>query len=317
MKKFTKVSLIITAVLLVIGIGCVVVASGMAGGLMALHKQALTGAFDFGHWHFGDGVYYSSEDWDEELLDSSAFGLAGGHESSTETFAMADIHNITVNTDMADITFSASNDVENVTITMEMGYLKHYSVSLENGTLLVEYDTNNKTYESGPDIIITLPKQVDVEALNVTTALGDIEFEKMNLSAEKIELETSLGDVELSGLMVRCNMKLYSAMGDVKIEDGEYQGVEASTSMGEVKLEGTFQGDVSAESSMGDVKVYLDAEEAVYNFDLSTDMGDLHFNGQHYTDHEALGAERKFESSQALYDVTANTAMGDVEVETK
>ena len=70
MKKFTKIILIITAVLAALGIILCGIASAMGAGWATIHRKALAGEFDFGNWHLGNGIYYNSSgdkyDWDDE-----------------------------------------------------------------------------------------------------------------------------------------------------------------------------------------------------------------------------------------------------------
>lgn len=322
MKKFTKVSLIITAVLLAVGIGLIAVAGVMSGGLGKLHEQAMAGEFDFGNWHIGNGVWYSEEEWDDDWDNFVGIGfgnttLTGGNESTTDTFLMSDIEKITVDTDQADISFVTSADVDHAIVTMERGFLKHYSVEIKDGTLLIKYDTHNQSYEFGPNITIKLPESIDMNTIDVDTALGDINMKNIEISCKNFELDTDLGDITLTNVKMNCNMSLYTDLGDVVIEDGEYQAVDAKTALGDVKLSGSFNGDIEAESDLGDVKVELDAKEEYYNYELSTDLGSVRLNGKSYSDGGDLGAHQTFENSGAIYDVELNTSLGDVSVVTK
>ncbi len=316
MKKFTKVSLIISAIVLAIGIGFLAVAAVMSGGLRKLYEQALTGEFDYGNWHFGNGVYYTDEDWDGWNMIGIGTTLSGGNESSTDTFYITDVHNINVNTDIADITFTTSKDTDHVIVTMEKGFLKYYSVETENNTLFIKYNTHNQSYDFGPDITITLPESGSFGTIDVDTALGDIDMEENEIFCDKFELITDLGDITLEHTKVHCDISLYTDLGDITIEDGECWAVEAATALGDVELIGIFNGDIDAESDLGNVDVELDAKEDYYNYDLSTDLGSVRFNGRGYSDAGELGAHQTFENSGAVYDVTLNTSLGDVSVTT-
>ena len=69
MKKFTKIILIIAAVIAAAGIICSGIAAAMGAGWATIHKKALEGEFDFGNWHFRNGVYYGIEDTDDDDWD--------------------------------------------------------------------------------------------------------------------------------------------------------------------------------------------------------------------------------------------------------
>lgn len=59
MKKFTKITLMIAAILVALGIICCGIAAIMGAGWTTIHQKALAGEFDFGNWHIGNGVYYA------------------------------------------------------------------------------------------------------------------------------------------------------------------------------------------------------------------------------------------------------------------
>lgn len=75
MKKFTKVSLIIAAILGGVGILFCGISSLMGGGYGTIRQMARNGKLNYGNWHVKPyGVYYSDwdeawEDWDESWED--------------------------------------------------------------------------------------------------------------------------------------------------------------------------------------------------------------------------------------------------------
>ena len=77
MKKFTKITLMIAAILVALGIICCGIAAIMGAGWTTIHQKALAGEFDFGNWHIGNGVYYAYDQghgildhfWDDDYDD--------------------------------------------------------------------------------------------------------------------------------------------------------------------------------------------------------------------------------------------------------
>ena len=57
MKKFTKASLILVAVFFGLGIIFCTVSTAVGGGWAAVHQKMQAGEYDFGNWHFGNGIY--------------------------------------------------------------------------------------------------------------------------------------------------------------------------------------------------------------------------------------------------------------------
>ena len=61
MKKFTKVSLIVVAVIAAVGIIFCGIAAAMGAGLGTVYHMAKSGEFDFGNWEFENGITWSNE----------------------------------------------------------------------------------------------------------------------------------------------------------------------------------------------------------------------------------------------------------------
>ena len=157
MKKFTKITLIIAAVLL--GVGLIFCGISTAMGA-SVWRMAKNGELRYGNWHIGPvGLFYSrddevddlddlddldeDEDEDEEDDDDSddddmitdisdmEFSTevpAGGADSS---FDVSSIRNIELDIDAAEITVKEPDDSTKIRAVLKHGKEKYYSCRLD------------------------------------------------------------------------------------------------------------------------------------------------------------------------------------------
>lgn len=312
MKKFTKVSLILTAILFALAITFCSIAYVMGGGYRAIRQRALDGEFDAAGWHFGpDGVYYDGDYWDWDFCGFSWSGThAGGNEHQTDTYALSEIDRIEADLDFADIKIVRGTGGDCV-VKMEKGFLEFYSCDLQGDILKIDYHKDRKNYRHGAKITVAIPDEAALSGINIYTALGDIELKELNLTCAKTELYTSLGEVSVLKTNLIGDLRADTSMGDVTISGGRYQSADTSTSMGDIDIKGEFSGDVTAVTSMGDVDAsLLGREEDYYNYNLRCDMGDLEFNGEDCT--KFMGGEKDIRNSGAAATVYLESDMGSV-----
>lgn len=300
MKKFTKVSLIIAGILLVLGVVFGVIALALGVRWSTINMEMIDIGFGPDGWHFDIG------DMDHE---GTYHTLAAGKESCTDVCELSAITGIDVDTDMADIIFEKSDAADSVAVTMEGGYLKHYSYTVDNSTLFIKYDCGKNSYRKGPTFKITIPSGTEFDLLHVNSSLGTIEFHDFTVGADNFEVNTNLGDIIFDHMTVTSDLDANTDLGDVEIESGSFRAVELTTNMGKVEAEATIEGDVRGYSSMGDVKVSIKGDKADFNYDLSTSMGDVSVNGK--KEKGDFGMSEVSVSNGGKYNVELETDMGD------
>lgn len=300
MKKFTKISLSIAGIMMVLGLifGAVALTMGVTwkaftGGLMNV-------GIDSDGWHFDIG--------DVDFVGYAE--LPGGNESCTDVCELSAIKGISVDTDRADIIFEKSDMVDQVAVTMLNGYMKYYSYSVDGSILNVKYDCDDVQIKKGATFKITVPTNIELDEIIVDTAMGDVEFQNLTIGADTFDVSTSMGDVIFEDMTVTSDLDANTDMGDVKIKSGSFKNVKMSTSMGSVEAEATFAGDVSGYSSMGDVEVTINGNSNDYNYDLETSMGDVSIDGK--KEKSDFGGAYATENNGGKYDVELESSMGDV-----
>lgn len=203
-------------------------------------------------------------------------GKETGEKQILESGTLEGISSVEVDVDCGDLWVQEG---EEFAVSLSWN-LRNYSMSyqVENGTLKVE-DKSWGGVKWGDNfnveckMILTVPAGTALDALDLSTAFGDIEVDAA-LTAVEADLSTNMGDVVCRNLRAG-ELDAKSDMGDVLIHlpgGREEYTWELETSMGALTVDGQTQnsglGDIAtqggygpnsveAETSMGDIQVYF------------------------------------------------------------
>lgn len=277
MKKFTKITLIFAAVLASLGLGFMIAASMMGGGLSEVFRMARSGALNFGDWHFEDGVYCSPR-W-----------RAAGMEEYENTYGSG-IKHIEIDADIAEVVLKTA-DTEELTVSMNNGYLQYYEEEIEDGVLEISYDVGKRQFKNGPDITVRIPSDWEMVSVRAEVDLGNITVENCSLTG---------------------SVHAYTKLGDVKVDSGRCDGGTLKSDMGDVTFCGVTEGDLTLITAMGDAAAELEGEEGDYNIDLEADLGNVYYNEESY-EHGAKGTFKNH-NGHAKAAVCLKSSLGDVEL---
>ena len=312
MKKFTKIVLILVAVLVVTGLGFVIAGSVTAGGVGVLREQLRSGELNFGNWHFEDGVYYKGGvEVDVTDVVSDAMNLLPvGTEASKEEFS-EDISALEVDADLANITIKTT-DTAQIIVSLEEGYTKYFEAEVKGNALYVAYDVAGNTFKQGPKITIELPQETELDNVYIDTDLGEVKLLDIKQPMQKLEVNSDLGNIRIEDCNVSENCTVTAALGNIIIEDSTFRKIDLSADMGNIEFSGKVNEDITAQADMGNIEVELDGKEQDYNIELSADMGEVKYKGQKQN---GMGDSYTCYPENAIGDVILNCDMGNVELE--
>lgn len=312
MKKFTKIVLIITAVLVITGLGFIIAGSVTAGGAGTLKAQLRSGELNFGNWHFEDGVYYKGgvEIDVSDVVGDAMNLLPVGSESSKNEFS-EEIAALDIDVDLANITIKAT-DTADTKVTLEEGYTKYFETKVKGNTLHVSYDVAGRNFKQGPKIVIELPKDVQLDSIHIDTDLGEVKLLKMKQPIGELEINSDLGNIHVEDCKVNGNCTMTAALGNIIIDDADFKEIDLRANMGNIEFFGTVEGDITAQADMGNVEVELDGKEKDYNIELSADMGDVKYKGQKQN---GMGGSFTYYQEDAIGTIRLECNMGNVELE--
>lgn len=337
MKKFTKISLIVAAVLLGIGILFCGIATMMGAGFNTMRRMARNGEFDTGNWHISDqGIYYgtSGADWevnwntgdgrdrfDENWLESSeaeSDAEAGfvGENGIKQTYESSAVKDVVVDVDAAAIYVRPSKEAGSITVSLEKGKQKYYDCRLDGDTLRITYNTGHH-YEAdhngykGARLVITIPEETSFEDWNIDLGAAEMIFEKAGLNCKNLTVDIGAGRLEAKKLQVEELTDISIGAGEAILKAGTFKDMELECDLGNVEMEGTLAGSLDGSCSMGSMTIDLSGKKADYNYDLSCSMGDLEVNGNSYA---GLDGEHKETNEGAVGTISLECDMGSIEL---
>lgn len=314
MKKFTKITLIIAAVFICVGIVLCCVATTVAGGIGQLRQMAESGALNFGNWHFEDGVYYRGEEkffGNDISVTLNEDTLLKGVESAHMTYS-EEIRKIEMELDAGSVVVKTTEQ-EEISVSMENGFKKYFTEKLEGDKLIVTYDTKGIYNKSTPDIVVFIPKDCVLKVLEIEADMGNVEVWDLTQGCEKLDITAKMGNIEVHNSLIDGNCKLKADMGNAQMTKVTCHDTELHAAMGAVSFDGIANGDLRLTTDMGSAKANVEGKESDYNIYLYADMGQIHCNGKtHHSDHHNSSYE--YESANAKRDIYMESDMGEVEL---
>ena len=293
MKKFTKITLILAAVLTIVGLTLCTTAISLSGGISEIRNLAKSGKLNFGNWHFEDGFYYRGEnllDVQEEWKIDIDLEASGNERLSGEYTEQ--IRRIEMDLDIANVVVKSTDD-EKLTVSMEDGYKKYYEEVHKNDTLKITYDVGGKTFKDGPDITIYVPSDWSLSDIVIDLDLGNVEIRELPQEIESVEIDVDMGNITVDNCVVSRKAVL-------------------DADMGAVNFSGELEGNLTMEADMGSAKAEINGKESDYNIELNADMGEVIYDGHHHK--EDMGGKYETHHANAVGDIIMRSSMGSVEL---
>lgn len=337
MKKFTKISFIIVAVIAGVGIILCGIASLMGAGRSDIWKN---GNLSYGNWRVGaDGIHYENEieyddweedfdeigetiedattdienEWNDELADlDTEWSSFPDTNVLKQDIALADVKNMKLNLDAAYLKVVPSSQAETISAKLVTGKEKYYSCTLNGDTLIVTYDEEHHVKNSSPKIELAIPKGASFDKITINTGAveGEISLEK--LTCKNMDINVGAGDLQVKKFVVTDKLELAIGAGNVEIKDGEYKDVKVECGVGNLELCGKVTGNVTGHCGMGDMELKLQGKESDYNYKLACGLGQIEINDTKYSN---LSGSKKIQNENAIGTVDLDCGMGGINVE--
>lgn len=168
------------------------------------------------------------------------FSLLDNKKMETTTYAInEEFHNISVNSDTEDIEFCLSEDGMCKVVCCE-GEKEKHTVSVQNGTLLIERMDTRKRYDyislfsfGSPSITVYLP-QAEYDSLSIEGDTGDIAIPE-DYYFGSIDMSLSTGNVDCSASSSG-QIHIITDTGDIRLQNLSAGELDLTVSTGHVAV---------------------------------------------------------------------------------
>lgn len=325
MRKFTRVSLIVVAVMAGTGILLLGVSSVMGAGYSAIKGMAQSGTFNFGPWHFEDGIYWNEQEQETDRGTSADEDGAYGSEKEQETYAesgnkeiyryQADgVKELDVEIGAAEVVFQEGSEASEILVTVVNGSRKYYEGELDGDALVLAYHPKEIHAGKGktPKIIVEIPGGTRFEKVELDVGASTLNFEIGSVTCKEMSLTVGAGTVTVGDLTVEEKLDVEIGVGTAELYGISCGTLDAECGMGEFIMDGAVSGDIDAECSMGSMVLELDGNESDYNYDLSCGMGDLTINESSFG---GIGGSRQIRNQNAVGTIRLDCGMGTLDLQ--
>lgn len=347
MKKFTKICLIIAAVLAGLGIIFCGISYAAGGSLYANLKRGV----NYGKWHIGThGIYYGENGnyagWyggddgdyfyeadgknttkaiengntaDNENTAETVEGMQNNTEMIDEYFETdaGKIKNIKFHVGAANVDIKTSPAEDKIIVAYKNVYPNEFSCIANEDTMEIRYRyeeagriRHQTHHRKQPKILVQIPENKAFETMDFQIGAGNVFVEHPNLTCETLSVNVDAGNVEAENFSVSGTTKLNVDAGTVEL-GGTYGDMKLECNAGTVELGGKVNGDLSAMCNVGSVELDLEGKETDYNYEVECSMGEIELNGKEYT---SISGKQKMENAGAEKTMSLNCSMGEIEV---
>lgn len=313
MKKFLKGCFITALICLVLGVALVVIVA-LVGDKEKIAEEIYNltdGKVEIHMDSWNDFGIHISGDWEGRYDINEASVFDDGHEVWE-----GDVKKTQVNQEDVD---ALEIDVGGNSLEVKLSDDEFYYIEQKGEGKLQAYEENNALYikavvnkvsgkKEGPQIILYVPADADLEKINVELGAGTVVASELN--AKTVEIDLGAGYLEWKSLNADSLLVDIDA-GKVVVKDAKLGDLEVDCAAGDCQVQGELQGNAEVECAAGNVSLSPVGKETEFNYDLkctvgSIQVGDVEVSEMNETKKMDNGASKTMELS---------VSAGNIEVE--
>ena len=336
MKKFVKISLIVTITIMLLGIVLFII--GYAGGgrkeiaqmeengelsyfnnHVRLNVGWVNNQFGIGftdgdkeNWLMGFGNPEAPEAPDAPEVPEVS-GSSSKFKGSTNTaLSIEGIEKLDIELGGGEL-FLEAGDVEEIQIKAKTE--DDFQCYVKNNTLYVKgFDLKKKVWDWNDwdnrrqnSVSVIIPKKLIFRETDIEFGAGNIEITDVTLG--KTDVEVGAGTLKCDGVNME-EVSVEVGAGAVYMNEITADKTELSVAMGEAVLDGTFMGNMDLQCSMGNLEINVRGKETDYNYEIEAAMGSVEVAGESYN---GLASERSV-NNHADKTICVEASMGSITV---
>ena len=196
MKKFSKICLIIVAVLGGMGLLLGGISALLGGGFGAVRRMAERGELDAGNWHIRPyELYYSADEEDTED------DWGADDDAKVYTYEAAGIKNLDIDIDAAEIYVKQGTDDKNLVVRTYGCKEKYYKGDINKDTLQIQYEIHKQFPDNyDAQIVIEIPEKMTFDTMDFDIGAADADFASGSVNCRTMELNVGAGEPWTSSL---------------------------------------------------------------------------------------------------------------------
>lgn len=306
MKKFTKISLLISMVCICAGAVCLGAGIVLGSGIKEVWAMVENGEFNIGALHIGRWYvpYFIGDDGSEDLEIKEG--------AVKESFAADDIKNLEIDIKYGSVKLTDSK-TEQIEITVDAPERNVYQCGLDGQTLMLLDQTSGHIWKGGlgrgndVEVVIAIPKGKEFQEAELITNAGSLDISH-HLSAFEIAVELDAGSLTANEITSNGEFTVDIGAGNLKIDKFAAELLDIECGMGRAELYGKVYRSADIECGMGEIELNLAGKEDDFNYDVSCGLGAIKINGKIYS---TLSADKEIDNN-AGKEVSLDCGMGEI-----
>ncbi|MCR5700583.1 MAG: DUF4097 domain-containing protein [Lachnospiraceae bacterium] len=259
------------------------------------------------------------------------FALFGGGEKIGTIVVKDDDGSVSGNTIGLDEFNEMKIDLNVMDLTIETGdeACIHYEcnkkklvpeIYVDDKVLVVKQQSLKNIFNIGrvkAKMVITVPKDAEYSRVSIDTDTGDVAIN--DIKGDVLSLSTDTGDIKITGISFE-KSDIEGDTGDMKFNSCNLGDTEISNDTGDVRLtDCDFAGETGSltiGNDTGDVSVEGCRDLKLFDFNISTDIGDVEVNGKDYKKRYEQTADNS-NGENKNPSIVISTDIGDIKVNQK
>lgn len=315
MKKFTKISLIVAAVLFATGLIVTIAGMALGGTLVAARNLAGESNWPFygGFWGRSSSdhetVYINEERSGDMTVTSDNEALFGSNVQGV--YDISDITRLEAEMTFGELIVETVPDLDHIRV--ETDHIdSHFKCQLDGKKLEVEYDKNNPSNwmdsEQKPYIYILIPEGMDFDKVELSLDAGYVY--STGIQADMLDVDVAAGQFEAVDFQINGMTKLEVDAGQMSVTNMYTEDLEAECDFGSIDFSGSITGDAKIKNGAGTINLNLDQDYDSFNYTLKCGVGQIYLNNESIG---SLNAKKNIDNGAASR-LTADCGVGEINI---
>lgn len=307
MKRFTKIALIVSLVLVILGAVCCAVSLGTGFNFSEFRNEVMAGKYSIG---FPFVSFHSDFNWDDDQAEWQA------SSGDTFSFECSDIDSLDMDVYYGDLNIvqTTGND-----ICVEVEYRKEDSkrrvnVSADGKTLVIKETGSKKSiHNDSTRITIQIPEEMSQrqwKEIELCQSAGNVYIDTP-LTAKNIEIEVDAGEcISYHKLTASKELSVDVGAGNMELHELEAESIEMDAGIGSLITGEIIAEKIDISCGIGSITTVASGAESDYSYDIECGIGNVEIGKKQYSGSSFVSED----SSSDDREIAVECGIGEVQV---